>query len=144
MTTDRLRKALNQLHQVIHPTGGDALTDSQLLARFLASRDEAAFAALVRRHSPMVLGVCRRILHHAQDAEDAFQAAFLVLARKASSLANRQALGSWLYRVSWRIALESRAINDKRRARERQVEECRTPPSISTILRTGALCSITN
>jgi RNA polymerase sigma factor (sigma-70 family) len=122
MTTERLRKALKHLHQVLHPTGGDALTDGQLLARFIASRDEAAFAALVRRHGPMVLGVCRRILRHTQDAEDAFQAAFLVLARKANSVANRQAVGSWLYRVSCRIALESKAINDKRRTREKQVE----------------------
>jgi RNA polymerase sigma factor (sigma-70 family) len=127
MTTERLRKALKHLHQVLHPTGGDALTDGQLLARFIASRDEAAFAALVRRHGPMVLGVCRRILRHTQDAEDAFQAAFLVLARKAASVVNRQAVGSWLYRVSCRIALEAKAINDKRRTRERQVEDMPHP-----------------
>jgi RNA polymerase sigma-70 factor (ECF subfamily) len=85
------------------------LTDGQLLGQFVARRDEAAFGALVRRHGPMVFGVCRRILRHAQDAEDAFQATFLVLARKASRVANREAVGSWLYGVAYRAALGARA-----------------------------------
>src|SRR5262245_8712146 len=86
----------------------DDATDRQLLERFTAARDEAAFTALVERHGPMVLGVCRRVLRHAHDAEDAFQAAFLVLARKAGSLRRPEALGNWLYGVAYRTALEAR------------------------------------
>ncbi|HEY7425733.1 MAG TPA: sigma-70 family RNA polymerase sigma factor [Gemmataceae bacterium] len=127
MTTNPLRTALNHLRQALRPSGEDALSDGQLLTRFVATRDEAAFAALVRRHGPMVLGVCRRVLRHAQDAEDACQASFLVLARKAASVAHRQAVASWLYRVSYRIALEARAINERRKAREKQVEDMPHP-----------------
>src|SRR5437763_97968 len=79
------------------------LTDGQLLERFLAARDEAAFEALLRRHGPMVLGVCRRVLagaDSAYDSEDAFQATFLVLAHKAASVAARESVGSWLYGVA--------------------------------------------
>src|SRR6516225_8007625 len=105
MATNRLHKALDHLRVAVAPPE----TDTQLLAHFLACRDEAAFAALVRRHGPMVLGVCRRLLRHAQDAEDAFQAAFLVLARKAGSVLKREAVGSWLYMVAYRTALKARA-----------------------------------
>jgi RNA polymerase sigma factor (sigma-70 family) len=120
-----LSKVLEHLHQILAPPGGD-LTDGQLLARFVAARDEASFAALVRRHGPMVLGVCRRLLRHAQDAEDCFQATFLVLARKASAV-KRESVGSWLYAVAYRTALEARAVNARRRRRERQVEDMPHP-----------------
>jgi RNA polymerase sigma factor (sigma-70 family) len=106
--------------------GGD-LTDGQLLTRFLGLRDEAAFETLLRRHGPMVLGVCRRVLLHDQDAEDAFQATFLVLARKAGSVAPRELIGNWLYGVAYNTALKARALNAKRRGRERQV---RTMPEL--------------
>ena len=89
-------------------TIGD-LTDGQLLERFLTSREEAAFETLVRRHGPMVLSVCRRVLEHAQDAEDAFQATFLVLACKASSIVMRETVGNWLYGVAYRTAQKARA-----------------------------------
>jgi RNA polymerase sigma factor (sigma-70 family) len=100
------------------PHGG-GLSDGQLLRAFLNEHDECAFEALVRRHVPMVMGVCRRILRHAQDAEDAFQAAFLVLVRKAGSLAGREIVGDWLHGTALRTALKARSIHARRRGRER-------------------------
>jgi RNA polymerase sigma factor (sigma-70 family) len=98
---------------------GDSLADGQLLELFLAGRDEAAFEALMRRHGPMVLGVCRRLLRNNHDAEDAFQATFLVLVRKAGSLRSRELLANWLYGVAYRTALKARTMNAKRQAKER-------------------------
>src|SRR5437899_9165397 len=100
------------LHHVRHLIGGvaaAALTDGQLLERFLDHRDDAAIEVLVRRYGPLVFGVCRRVLHDAHAAEDAFQATFLVLVRKAPSLDRGKPLGSWLYTVAYRLALRARA-----------------------------------
>src|SRR6516162_9346141 len=121
MTVNGLRKALDHLHGVLRPAGESALTDGQLLARFLATRDEAAFAALVRRHGPMVLGVCRRVLRHTQDAEDAFQATFLVFARKAASIRKHESLGSWLHGVARHTAQRLKAKTARRTTYEHRL-----------------------
>jgi RNA polymerase sigma factor (sigma-70 family) len=120
--------AINELTQVIN-TLRDAtlrrdevsLTDGQLLDNYIRSREEAAFAAIVRRHGAMVWGVCRRVLRGHQDAEDAFQATFLVLVRKASSIVPKEMVGNWLYGVAHQTALKARATTFKRRTREKQV-----------------------
>lgn len=96
-------------------------SDGQLLERFLGQHEEAAFAALVQRHGPMVLGVCRRILGNAADADDAFQVTFLTLASKARTLRHRPALSSWLYRVAYLVSLRARLRSVRRRAQESQV-----------------------
>jgi RNA polymerase sigma factor (sigma-70 family) len=99
------------------------LSDGELLARFLARREESAFAILVQRHGPMVLGACRRILAEAHLAEDAFQAVFLVLARRAAAIRQRPSLASWLHGVARRVALRARAQAAARRGRERRPRE---------------------
>src|SRR5437773_3380692 len=101
----------------------EVMADGQLLERFLGARDEDAFAALVRRHGPMVLAVCRRLLPEPHDAEDAFQATFLVLVRKAASLGRPERLGNWLYGVAYRTALKARGDNARRNRRERPLAD---------------------
>jgi RNA polymerase sigma factor (sigma-70 family) len=94
--------------------------DGELLERFVGQRDESAFAALVQRHGSMVLGVCRRVLNDWQRTEDAFQVTFLVLARKAGSLARPESLANWLHGVAYRIALKARIRVARQRTHERQ------------------------
>jgi RNA polymerase sigma factor (sigma-70 family) len=125
-----MNRILRHLRRAALLSVGDGPSDAQLLESFLARRDEAAFEALLRRHAPMVLGVCRRLLRHVHDAEDAFQATFLVLARKAASIRSRQIVASWLYGVAYRTAMKARAMNAKRRAKERQA--CAMPRSESS------------
>ena len=98
-------------------------SDRHLLAAFKAERSEAAFAELVRRHAGLVFGVCRRVLGHTQDAEDAFQATFLVLARKAASVSRTETISPWLYAVAVRTARELRHMRDRRRQRELNASE---------------------
>jgi RNA polymerase sigma factor (sigma-70 family) len=101
-------------------------SDRELLERFIRRGDQQAFALVVRRHGPMVLGVCQRVLNHSQDAEDAFQATFLVLVRKAGSLARPELLANWLYGVAYRIARKARASALRRRNFDLEVA-CMTP-----------------
>jgi RNA polymerase sigma-70 factor (ECF subfamily) len=100
-----------------------SLTDGQLLGHYIEQRDEAAFEALVRRHGPMVLGVCRRILGNVHDAEDAFQAAFLVLVRKAGSVVPREMIANWLHGVARQTAVKARAVSARRYRREQAFAE---------------------
>jgi RNA polymerase sigma factor (sigma-70 family) len=106
-------------------------SDAQLLARFVEHRDETAFAALVERYGPMVLGVCRRQLFDAHAAEDAFQATFVVLVRKAATIDRPELLGNWLYGVAFRVSVKARATAARRSAHERQaasMPKSDTPP----------------
>jgi RNA polymerase sigma factor (sigma-70 family) len=106
---------------------GDEPADDVLLERFTAQREQAAFATLVRRHGPMVLGVCRRVLQHEQDAEDAFQAVFCVLARKAGAIRRGTAVGGWLYAVACRIARKAKTLQVRRRMRESELPDVPAP-----------------
>ena len=119
MPTSTLSVFIQHLMADLRPEGA-GMADGELLARFLSSRDDNALAALVRRHAPMVWGVCRRLLHHHDDAEDAFQATFLVLVRKAADVP-RQAIANWLYGVARQTAVRLRATAAKRGRRETQV-----------------------
>src|SRR5690348_3930922 len=110
---------------------GEGPTDSQLLESFLSRREDTSFEVLLRRHGPMVLGVCRRVLRNVQDAEDAVQATFLVLVRKGSSLQSRELLANWLYGVAYRTAMKARAMNAKRRAKEKHAAEM--PRSVAPV-----------
>ena len=98
----------------------EGVSDAHLLKRFAANNDQGAFEALVQRHGPMVLGVCRRVLRDANDAEDAFQATFLVLVRKAGGISKPDLLGNWLYGVAYRVAIKARANSARRATHERQ------------------------
>src|SRR5262245_13535795 len=104
MTTARPSPLLRYIRKVAAGRGSSQRPDRELLENFSAHRDEAAFAALVARHGPMVLRVCRRVLNHEQDSEDAFQATFLVLARSAGSIRQHDALAGWLHGVAYRTA----------------------------------------
>ncbi len=114
--------------QALFATGAmGTLTDGQLLDRFVERREQVVFEVIVSRHGPMVWGVCRRVLGDHHDTEDAFQATFLVLARRAASIMPRGKLGNWLYGVAYQTALKARAIRTKRRRREGQMPEIAKP-----------------
>ncbi|QEG30847.1 ECF RNA polymerase sigma-E factor [Gemmata obscuriglobus] len=115
-----LCNSLQQLNRALLAAKLADLPDAELIGRFAERRDESAFAALVRRHGPLVLGVCRRVLRHEQDAEDAFQATFLVLARDATAVRRAGAVGSWLYGVAYNVARRAETARRRRAARERE------------------------
>lgn len=108
------------------------LSEGQLLARFVGERDQVAFEAIVSRHGPMVLGICRRLLDDPHDVEDAFQATFLVLVRRAGSLRDRDLLANWLYGVALKVATRCRRDRSRRRTRERAEPDTDTALPVAT------------
>jgi RNA polymerase sigma factor (sigma-70 family) len=123
MATNEMREVIHHLRRTVFLQEGAGLTDGQLLEDFINRRNATALAALVQRHGPMVWGVCRRVLRNDHDAEDAFQAAFLVFVRKAGSIVPRQMVANWLYGVAHQTALNARTAASRRKGRERQVAE---------------------
>ncbi len=127
MATTLMGDVIQHLRQTVRLRDGAGLSDGQLLGDYVSRRDEAALEALVQRHGPMVWSVCRRILGNPHDAEDAFQATFLVFVRKAASIASRELLANWLYGVAYQTARKARATAARRQARERQVTQMPEP-----------------
>src|SRR5262249_52748530 len=121
MAEPPLSRAVRGLRHLVGGSGALELSDGQLHTQFATRRDEAAFAELVRRHGPLVLGTCQRVLANAHDAEDAFQATFLILARKAAWAVRYQTVGGWLHEVAYHVALRQRARTGRRQPHERQV-----------------------
>jgi RNA polymerase sigma factor (sigma-70 family) len=126
MATGRLRTLVTHLQKVVGPSD-DQTPDRELLKRFSGERDEHAFAEVVRRHGPMLLRLCRRVLHSGHDAEDVCQAAFLLLAQKATSIRWRDSVAGWLFRTTYHLSLKARASADRRTRHEAQVRPI--PPS---------------
>lgn len=126
MSSVRAKTWHQDLETIFGGGGLSTQSDGQLLEKFLGGRDETgeqAFGALVERHGPMVLRVCGQVLGDCHEAQDAFQAVFLVLARKAAMVRNRESVGSWLYGVALRVSARARAGLNRRRTRERQAED---------------------
>jgi RNA polymerase sigma factor (sigma-70 family) len=123
MAGAQLGTVLRQIQRLFSDGSSTGLSDTQLLNRFATRRDEAAFAAILARHGPMVLAVCRGVLRDPFDAEDAFQATFLVLARKAGSAWPQSQLGGWLHKVAYRIAVRASADSARRRGHEQRAAE---------------------
>lgn len=128
MAPAQIGNVIQELRRDAYLRDSGELSDAQLLERFLAQRDEAAFAALVRRHGAMVWGVCRRVATGYHDAEDAFQATFLVLVHKARSIRMRELLANWLYGVAYRTARRTRIAGLRRQSREKLVADVPEPP----------------
>jgi RNA polymerase sigma factor (sigma-70 family) len=120
MAIESLGAALRHVSQLFGGGTVTGLSDSQLLERFRTDRDATAFEALVARHGPMVLSVCRGVLRDPADAEDAYQATFLILVKKARTIRGGQALGGWLYQVAHRVAIQANVVAARRRAHERE------------------------
>src|SRR6185436_4670349 len=121
MVHGQMRLVLHHLRKLVRRPEEGASSDGALLERFANSNDEAAFEELLRRHAALVLGVCRRVLGSAPDVEDAFQATFLVLVRRAGSLKREGPLAPWLYTVAYHVALRARGATARRQREERQV-----------------------
>jgi RNA polymerase sigma factor (sigma-70 family) len=139
---DRQHPLLRYLKRIRVSAGSSGVSDAELLRRFAASRDEAAFELLVWRHGAMVFGVCSRVLIDASAAEDAFQAVFLALARKASEVSRLVAPAGWLHRVAVRIALKTRTATQRRQAREAKQESPPQPLSAEVVAETAELAAL--
>src|SRR5687767_1857930 len=130
MPNPPLGSVLRHLRKLVGVAAGEDSPDGLLLERFATARDERAFEDLVARHGPMVYNVCRRVLDNDHDAADAYQATFLVLARKAGSIRKRGSVGSWLYGVAYRVARKARARGDRLLTLEDPVNPmCEADPS---------------
>src|SRR6266849_8606102 len=114
MASRQATAVLGHIRKLISAQGAKQLSDRELLRRFVVGHNESAFAALVQRHGPMVLSACQRVLHGRQYAEDACQATFLVLARKAASQQWRESIANWLYGVARRLSLKARTAAARR------------------------------
>jgi RNA polymerase sigma factor (sigma-70 family) len=128
MAAGHLNRVLGQVRNALGRQDAMGMADAELLERYVRQQDDMAFEALVRRHGPMVLGVCRRVLANAADAEDAFQATFLVLVRKAPTLRSPALVGNWLHGVACRTAQEALKAARRRRVKESAVIPRAEPP----------------
>ncbi len=129
MASGHIGSVLRRLRALLGADCAAGPTDGELLRRYVTARDEAAFEALLRRHGPMVLGVCRRLLGTSQDVDDAFQATFLILIRKAPSIGDAERVANWLYGVAYRVAVRARAQAARQRARQRALADVAQPES---------------
>src|SRR6266567_2930420 len=129
MSQSRAGSLLRQIRRMLRGQARGEPADAELLRRYAATRDEAAYTDLLRRHAGLVWGVCRRLLPQEQDAEDAFQATFLVLAEKAGSIRRAQSVGSWLYGVAHRIAVRAGQQERRRTEQEARTGSAPAPPA---------------
>jgi RNA polymerase sigma factor (sigma-70 family) len=136
MGNSQLQSVVEHIRNLAAPELTNDRTDQELLRDFSSRRDQAAFTILVKRHASMVLGICHRVLNHAQDAEDAFQATFLLLARKPTAIRKQTALASWLHSVAYRTAMRAKRDSARRRFHEKRVAPmARTPATSELALR---------
>ena len=126
MKTSPLRTVLRHVRKIAGKPSGAEDTDAELLDRFIRQHDDGAISMLIQRHGPMVRGICRRVLEQSADADDVFQATFVVLLRQAHSIRKRRSLGSWLYGVAYRIALRANTEAARRQIHERRFAATRT------------------
>ena len=131
MANAELGLVVQQIRRLSTAAAARDLTDCELLQHFAAGGEESAFAAIVERYGRLVLAVCRRVLNHEQDAEDAFQATFLVLAKKARSIYKGEALAGWLHRVAYHMASRAKRGAARRRNHEKRAPlPTRKPPGL--------------
>jgi RNA polymerase sigma factor (sigma-70 family) len=133
MANSDWEQAIARIRELVLAGDISGISDGSLLRLFVAGRDEAAFEAIVRRHASMIMGVCQRVLANPSDVEDAFQATFLILVRKAGTLAEPDLLANWLYGVAYRTARTARGAARRRRAKEQQVMPRQAPLNSSNL-----------